>query len=118
MPNLTKTPERLTGEVERRTPEDLRDIAWKMVAGQIFDARSADDVEFAFGVVLAFMPPMSKRYRESIGLIFEELSARRTNYGINGRPMFFSMQTIHVDDMPILQGYIDAFWAAKNGVPT
>lgn len=101
-------------EVDRRTEEELENLAYKIVNDEIFITNDPDELKIAFGFILGMTTREFethenwKRYSSTIGAVYEEYNKASPKM-VNNVPVFFSANLVHKDDLEILLEIIDDY---------
>lgn len=100
------------------SPEGLKELAIAFAAGRVFtDHHIASTDGHLFGSI--FMPIglgcLAGMSIEKIGLVFEYLEKAGPR-GINGYPVFMSVNLLHINQLPELKDMVDRINAAVESV--
>lgn len=86
-------------EPPRRTSEELRTLAREVVTGQVYLTNDPEAIRLSFGLILMLvMAEAPRSWIDKIAAVYAPMSSAGDR-GINGYPMFFSMNVLHVDDV-------------------
>lgn len=100
MPDMNEypSPDKITwpDEPGRRTPEELATFVQDLLDRKIWTDRHGGTDSFML-LGLGALANASAGFIEKIGLIYEYMD-KAGPMAMNGRPMFFSMNIMHVDD--------------------
>lgn len=100
--------------VNRLSDDDMNALAVACAKDEVYIVNDEEGVRLSFGHMFGLMnPPLEKEVIDQIGAIYERYD-KAAPRGINGRPMFFSMQFLHKDDLPVLIDRIEAKRKALN----
>lgn len=86
--------------------EKIDNLAHRINNDEIFITNNPESMEMSFGFILGLMSQEFteerwKEFSESIGTVYEEMD-KAAPRSVNGKPMFFSANFIHKDDLDIL----------------
>lgn len=94
--------------IARLTDEELNDLAVGIVKGETYCVNDSEAVRLSFGHIIGMMDePFDAETREQIGAFYEDFSKAGPR-SINGYPMFFSLNILHIDDVGPLSDKIEA----------
>jgi len=95
-------------KVTQMSPEELDDLAKKIVTNVVYIANSEEAVRCSFGMLIAFLNEdvLPKPEVEKIGAMWEEWSKAGPR-SINGYPFFFSGHLLHKDDLAPLAAAVE-----------
>lgn len=106
-------------DTQYRTDDELKQLAWSIVAGRVYTDRHLPEGHPASMVfmILAFLSAEQRQSliaREPV-LIYEYLSEAGERSG-NGQPMFLTCNFVYAPEWPKLREYIEAYVVAKASV--
>jgi hypothetical protein len=95
------------------TDDEIDTLALQAVRGEVFFGLTEEDIRCSFMLILSAwcaeheLPP-------NVGLVYEEMSKRVSDRGINGRPFFGSMKWVAEESVEPLFDKIRAKLAAME----
>ena len=110
------------GAIASKTDEELRALARDRVEGRIFTDRDCPPELLASCFMVAALGGLTEIVRftkehpnspERLGLVYEYLTEAGER-GVNGYPMFMSIQVLNAADREKIAGYIDEYLALQR----
>jgi hypothetical protein len=93
-------------EPNRMTPDEIDDLARRIVTNEVFITNTEDGIRNAFTVVLAFTE-IPEDYAAAVSAIWAPMSAAMPR-SVNGWPTFDQANFVHRDDWDALATKIEA----------